>query len=56
MLPTSIAISDNIHKLILKKQYELIDKNKKIKIYDIVQLALERGLNTITENDFDNDK
>lgn len=55
-MPTSIAISDHVHKLILKKQYELIDKNKKIKIYDIVQLALERGLSTITESDFNNDK
>lgn len=52
-MPTSIAISDRIHKLILKKKYELVDKDKKIKIYDIVELALERGLDTITESDFD---
>lgn len=52
-MPTSIAISDSVHKLILKKKYELIDKEKKIKIYDIVQLALKRGLDTITEGDFD---
>lgn len=55
-MPTSIAISDHVHKLILKKRYELLDKNKKIKIYDIVQLALERGLNTITESDFGNNE
>ncbi len=52
-MPTSIAISDYIHKLIIKKKYELIDKDIKVKIYDIVQLAIERGLDTITENDFD---
>lgn len=53
-MPTSIAISDYIHKLIIKKKYELIDKDIKVKIYDIVQLAIERGLSTITENDFNN--
>jgi hypothetical protein len=43
-MSTSVAISDDIHLLIRKKQTELLDKGKKMKISNIIEDAIRKGI------------
>ena len=46
-MSTSVAISDDIHLLIRKKQTELLDKGKKMKISNIIEDAIRKGIDQI---------
>lgn len=46
-MSTSVAISDDIHLLIKKKQTELLDKGKKMKISDILEEVVKKGIDLI---------
>lgn len=43
-MSTSVAISDDVHLLIRKKQTELLDKGKKMKISNIIEDAIRKGI------------
>jgi len=46
-MSTSVAISDDVHLLIRKKQTELLDKGKKMKISNIIEYAIRKGIDQI---------
>lgn len=46
-MSTSVAISDDVHLLIRKKQTELLDKGKKMKISNIIEDAIRKGIDQI---------
>lgn len=46
-MSTSVHISDDIHLLVKKKQTELLGKGKKMKISDILEDAIEKGIDLI---------
>ncbi len=46
-MSTSVAISDDIHLLIKKKQTELLDKGKKMKISNILEEAVKNGIDIV---------
>lgn len=46
-MSTSVAISDEVHLLVKKKQTELLDKGKKMKISNILEEAVRKGIDLV---------
>jgi len=46
-MSTSVHISDDIHLLVKNKQTELLNKGKKMKVSNIIEDAIRKGIDQI---------
>jgi len=47
-MATTVAISDDVHRLIINKQIEIFqDKEKKMKISNILEEAVKKGIDFV---------
>ena len=46
-MSTSVAISDYVHLLVKQKQTELLGKGKKLKISNILEDAIRKGIDLV---------
>ncbi len=49
-MPTSVHISDEVHNLIKNKQTELAGKKIRMKISDIIEKSIIKGINLVNGN------